>query len=307
MNTDDLVIQRLTITPDMAIQYLQRAFKHQRPLRPYTVKYYVQHMTRGTWDPNSVIRFCVVDDEEYLIDGQHRLNAVVKAGTPQTFIVYHQVVPDLETVGRIYTTLDKGLTRSIKDDLRARETADHLGITATQAGNLASAMPLLIAKFNKVDQKGIHPDDRLEMMELYLPAFQKFLEATAGVDRVMRSKLDRAATLSVALVTFRYSAKHYLDHNVSDFWSGVAFDDGLRRDDPRKYCHNFLLTSGMTGSWARSTPYNKVMPAPTSARYIANYFNAWIENRSLQQSIKVLDPYKPIIILGSPFNGKATP
>lgn len=302
MDATNLDIKYVTITPETAIQLLQNGFERQRNLRPAVTATYAQAMKRGTWDDNSIIRICVVDDKDYLIDGQHRLNAVIKAGIPQTFIVQRQRVEDLETIARIYTMIDKSLARSVGDDLKALGFADRFDITADQARRLSSAVALIATDFRKPDQKTLHSDDRIRMMQEYLPAYHKYIRAIVAADRVMKPRMYRSATLGVALVTFRYSATKY--HNVTDFWSGVASDDGILAEDPRKYCNRHLMYVGMIGGGASGENFIKHQTAAVSSRLVAGYFNAFIEERSMKQSIKVLDPYKPIIILGSPFDGK---
>jgi len=298
----DMDIKYVTITPEMAIELLQNGFDRQRNLRPGVVAMYAQAIRRNTWDSNSIIRIAVVDNEDYLIDGQHRLNAVVKAGIPQAFIVQRQQMKDLAEVARIYTMIDKSLARSVADDLKALGFADRFDITPDQARRLAAAVALIATNFRKPDQKAVHPDDRIRMMEEYLSAYHKYIRMIAGVDRVMKPRMYRSATLGVALVTCRYSAAKY--PNVAAFWAGVARDDGITADDPRKYCNRHLMYVGMIGGGASGENFIKHQTPAVSSRLVAGYFNAYIEERGMKQAIKVLDPYKPIIILGSPFDGK---
>lgn len=299
---DDIHICRMEITPAKAMEYLQHAFENQRALRPATVARYAQIMRRGTWDADGLLRLCMVEDQEYLIDGQHRLAAVVKSGIPQMFLIQRQTVPDIETAARIYTLIDKGLARTIADDLRALGVADTFQLTHTQANALAAGVALISSGFRKTDQKVLHPDDRMRMMEEYLPAYHKYLRVTSGAERIIRRRLERSATVAVGIVTFRYSILEY--STVPDFWSGVAFDDGVPANDPRKYCNRHLMLVGMTGGGASSDRFIKHKTSAVSAREIASYFNAYVEQREVKQSAKVLDPYKPIVIAGSPFDGK---
>ncbi len=288
------------ITPAKAIDYLQRTFERQRNLRKHTVDLYAQIMRKGTWEQNGMLRICVIDDVEYLVDGQHRLNAVVKAGIPQGFFVMRERTSQ-HAAERTYTTIDKNLVRKVSDDLRAMGVAEDFVLTSTQTNNLAAGVALIATGFRKVDQRSLHMDDRLTLMKDYLPAYRKYIQTTIGAERTMRRRLDRAATVAVAIVTFRYSIlKHSM---VPEFWAGVAFDDGVAANDPRKFCNRHLLFVGMTGGGASSANFVKHKSVAVSAREIAAYFNAYVEQRELKQSVKVYDPSKPIVIAGSPFDG----
>jgi hypothetical protein len=56
-----------------------------------------------------------IDDQDNLIDGQHRLHAVKKSGTTQTFLIVHGLPKEA------YNVTDVGLTRKYSDLLRMRK------------------------------------------------------------------------------------------------------------------------------------------------------------------------------------------
>lgn len=108
-----------TITPQDAERILkesEKAFSEaeggfkQRKLRDATVKAYAEDMAAGRWKENGeTIKF---DSEGRLIDGQHRLSAVVKANTPIQFFV----VKGLDN--SVMDTIDYGMKRSIENALQ---------------------------------------------------------------------------------------------------------------------------------------------------------------------------------------------
>ena len=72
------------VSPDIAAHYLRSNIINRR-LRPKTVKRYEEEMRQNSWTLTSdAIAF---DEDGNLIQGQHRLHAVVKSGLAQPFWV----------------------------------------------------------------------------------------------------------------------------------------------------------------------------------------------------------------------------
>lgn len=78
LSTEEGTVELMNITPQMATELLSRRHPYQRLLRATHVDALSDAMVRGTWrwvgDP---IR---LDTNGFVIDGQHRLSAVVKSG-----------------------------------------------------------------------------------------------------------------------------------------------------------------------------------------------------------------------------------
>lgn len=73
-----------TITPQRAKQYLE-AKAANRPVRMALVKQYARDMANEEWKlSHQGIAF---DEHNYLIDGQHRLSAIIESGVPTTMLV----------------------------------------------------------------------------------------------------------------------------------------------------------------------------------------------------------------------------
>jgi len=97
------------VTPAKAREWLERNNTRNRNLRPHKVALYADQMTRGQWlmagDP---IRF---DSDGTLLDGQHRLAAVVESGKAQYFIIVMGLDP------RTFGVMDIGMARTPGDSL----------------------------------------------------------------------------------------------------------------------------------------------------------------------------------------------
>jgi hypothetical protein len=98
------------IGPEEAKAILDNHNDQNRTLTKNTVDKYAREMTRGEWafigDP---IRF---DRGGELLDGQHRLAAVVKSGCPQTFVIVRNLEPETQRY------MDSGRKRSAADQLK---------------------------------------------------------------------------------------------------------------------------------------------------------------------------------------------
>jgi hypothetical protein len=113
-------IEVKTIGPETAEQLLKRNDAN-RNLRPSYVSSLARQMTQGFWkiagDP---LRF---DVDGNLLDGQHRLNAIIESNTHQQFVVIVGLDATTQTV------MDSGIKRSFADTLRMRGES-HWNLTA---------------------------------------------------------------------------------------------------------------------------------------------------------------------------------
>lgn len=96
------------ITPSMAKRWLATQVRN-RTLNQQKVAEYARDMAAGRWDLNGeTIKF---DTHDHLIDGQHRLAAVVQAGATVESVVVWGLVPETQD------TVDIGKVRAVGDTL----------------------------------------------------------------------------------------------------------------------------------------------------------------------------------------------
>ncbi|HUU60155.1 MAG TPA: hypothetical protein VMZ50_11470, partial [Phycisphaerae bacterium] len=103
-----------SVSPDTAISWLQKTeesvdFKN-RKLMPSLYNAYAEEMRRGDWDENG--ETIIISKEGYVLDGQHRLWAVVESGATIRCLVARGVDKDM------FLTIDRGKGRSLGDVLR---------------------------------------------------------------------------------------------------------------------------------------------------------------------------------------------
>lgn len=98
------------ITPATAAAYLATNADHQRRLSAHIVTRYAADMRSGRWmQTHQGIAF---DANGKLIDGQHRLSAIVESGASVGMIVYRNAAPESICV------IDDNYTRSIQQTMK---------------------------------------------------------------------------------------------------------------------------------------------------------------------------------------------
>lgn len=279
----------MMIDAALAREWLERcAYNRQRPLRAAKVKEYAASIRGGSmrWIE---IHLAILGDEEFLVDGQHRLAAVAAAGLPVEVLVVRHRCSDERDVAALYSTYDRGLRRDFVDSFIAYGLLERIGISRRDAKFLTGAMPMLMTSFEPLSgafQDGAlysAPARSLVAEEWALEATEYF-ETIAGASNPTGRLLRRGQVIAVALTTFRYQ-----EPRARAFWGRVADEDGLARTD----------AAWKLLDWLRANQPQRHKPH-AYARYVAAAWNADWEGRSPAKLI-VKDPLVPIKILGTPF------
>lgn len=104
----NIVAEVVKITPETASQWL-KANSRNRPVRRRHVEFLAGEMTRGEWQVNG--QAIVISDNEEVLDGQHRLMAIIESGETVRTLVVYGIKPDA------FKTIDTGAARTGKDAL----------------------------------------------------------------------------------------------------------------------------------------------------------------------------------------------
>lgn len=108
----------ILVTPEMAAHWLNpKLHPNNRRLRPVRVEFFATRMRTGqfkfTGEPIQFVGF-LDDGTAMLVNGQHRLRAVVVTGLAQPFLVVEGVDPG------VMPYLDTGARRSLSDSIQLR-------------------------------------------------------------------------------------------------------------------------------------------------------------------------------------------
>jgi hypothetical protein len=138
------------VTPDMAARWLKVNFRN-RPVSDDTVRAYALDMINGTW--TATHQGIAFNDRDELIDGQHRLLAVVKAGKTVRMMVTFGLPAKIE--GGDMTTMDaidRGRTRSVSDQLKIQHGLKDGALIASVSASLSNICCLDRNRRPSVDQ-----------------------------------------------------------------------------------------------------------------------------------------------------------
>lgn len=285
---------RMVITTEIAERILREAnYGGQRKTYDHHVTLLADDMRRSTWIDGSQIVFVRHDGRLFLINGQHRLHAVIASQRDQMFQVFiHDDVKSEAEIARLYYHFDVvQRQRSVPEILNAVGVSERHSIskgmavaTYRAAALIANGLSIPSYQQNPVLARSV--DRRLDTARAWWPTAAALEQIIESADRKLRVRLLTAGTVAVALVTL----KHQRD-KATEFWSGVATNDGLRRGDPR----HTLISDLLTRTRNQGNPnQSSIVPA--------NAWNAWYEGARITH-IKVYENSVPRV-LGTPFDGR---
>lgn len=142
-------LQFCTVTPDLARQWLHNNTGN-RKLKEDTVEAYARDMRNGDWlTTHQGIAF---NDEEQLIDGQHRLEAIVRSGVSVVMLVSHGwPAKAKDKKVRTMDAVDRGAARSLSDLLKLQHNIENgrlITATATVIAQIACPNPNAVRKMS---------------------------------------------------------------------------------------------------------------------------------------------------------------
>jgi hypothetical protein len=109
------------LTPQDALEIL-KCNSRNRPMSKPTVMFYEDQLRRGLWKFNGVP--IIIGEGNVLLDGQHRLAAIVKSGISQQCLIVYGIDPNT------FDTIDVGKSRSGADMLNIVNVKNSVGVSA---------------------------------------------------------------------------------------------------------------------------------------------------------------------------------
>jgi hypothetical protein len=246
-----------TITPKIASEMLKRNVGNRR-LSEMHVSDLANQMKKGNWMfDGQPIRTTV---NGAILDGQHRLNAVVKSGLEQKFLIISGINTEA------FKVMDTG---------RVRNAGDVLGIKGYEnPGNIAAVVRKILTHNDGINGRA-RTDIKISNTDVL-----KFVEDTPGIVDICKSSTKYYRGFNKVLPVSDIGAYRYIFNQKSitcskDFWSGVCFGLGLEDGSPLKVLRDMLTRDKMSKS-SLSARHKKAL-----------IFKAWNAFR-LDKKIKVL-------------------
>jgi hypothetical protein len=258
-------------------------YPYQRKLRLTNVAFLAAEMANGTFDQSTVIRIAICGGDFYLIDGQHRLSAVVRCKLEQRFYVMEESFESMDDVARAYGTIDRNGIRSDADAARAAQLSERMGLVGKRASAIRQGATFLIRCANgtsnaqRNERLPYHEVDRVAM--LYAPYLRAFYDAVLpkvpdGTD----TGFYRATSHALLMLTLRWPRAES-SRTTNMFWSGAMYDDGLAATDARKAANRILTSFRII---APNVTRANAVTSLQNIRALAYTYNAYLENRSLK-------------------------
>lgn len=213
------------ITPDMA-KIMLGANSNNRNLRRHRVRQYAEQIKRGQWQATGeAIKFA---KDGTLLDGQHRLHAIIEANIPVEMLVVHDL--DLST----FKVIDSGMSRRPSDALKM------LGVT--NGNNKAAMVRAYIAAEAGIDIYNTHHMTSLVTrtdITDFVAANGELVDAAMIAVRSVYTNC-RGNHPAWGALYMMIANKHGRD--VADnFFKSVAEGSGLVEGDPRLALRNWSV------------------------------------------------------------------
>jgi hypothetical protein len=262
-----------TVTPQRAAEYLERNTAN-RPLSKRTVREFAEAMRRGEWRvTHQGIAF---DTEGALVDGQHRLAAIIEADLPVETTVFSEV-----PVGA-FDVLDTG---------KRRKAADVLAIEGEKSAVLLAAMVRTVWLYEHRPElnwsggdAGVSNHQIVATLEAH-PKLRDFVglgEQVATATGMIKSAAGAAS----------YLVSQASKRDLSPWFDGVIEGAGLVKGDPRLLFRRvmFAHTRKQAGQVARRRETREHVTLYLKA------FNAWASGGQLTQlRYTPREPVPPIV------------
>jgi hypothetical protein len=212
-----------TVTPRKAAEYLE-ANTGNRPLSKRLVREFAEAMRRGEWRvTHQGIAF---DSTGALVDGQHRLAAVIEADTPVELTVFTDVPEGA------FDVLDTG---------KRRNAADVLAIEGEKSAVVLAAMVRTVWLYeHRPDlswsggDAGVSNHQIVESLELH-PRLRDFL--WPGEQIATATGMIKSAAGAASYLVSEASGK-----DLAPWFDGVIDGAGLVRGDPRLLFRRVMFT-----------------------------------------------------------------
>lgn len=289
--TADLWTEVIEFTPDLAVQRLEQwQFDEQRVLKEWHIEELVWALKNKTFK-SGAIEVYHWGGREFLTDGQYRLTAIGRSGIPAILAVLHIAAHSYEEVKAAYYRTDANLPRTLTEALPLADMHQETGLGDAQAKAVVRASQFVHRGFlNKAvaDLPDRNVDVRLRSLRRWSQEAQSYFKAIADSHEFVRAPLLMVGPMAVGLVTFRYEAQV-----AETFWRRTALNEGLCRGEAEYEAVRVL----------GKVKEDKPSPARL-ARLMASCWNARLGETEIQVA-KCWDEKKPILIAGTPYDGKA--
>lgn len=259
---------RISVSPEIAVEILEYQILHgrktnfiNRGVSSSHVTKYVKEVMKGEWvyNPLSPIGF---DDKGNFIQGQHRLNAIIRSGkTCDFFAIFN-------SPSKAFVYLDNGKFRGLNDILVTK------GFPKKQASVLAGTLKL-VSKFRK------GTIDKFDHSKTPNHFCLQLLENEPLIAESVRSWYHNK-DLRMFLGSNTTCFIHYIFSQISlekanEFLSKLASGSNLNEKSPI-----LLLRKDLIRTYQKRSPSGGRFRAEVKIAWVIIAWNAWMQNKNLK-------------------------
>lgn len=215
--SNQLISRVETITPVLAEEYLRHNTKN-RQLRKNLVSFYAEQMRKGQWMLNG--EAIIFNEQGTLVDGQHRLAAVIEADKGIDMLVVRNADKDS------FATIDSGVSRKVQDTFYVKGIPSASGVSAIIGRYLRLVAGLSIGK-KVTGKKDANAMSRQDLLLEYAKDEDFWQEIVRFADSSYVMLRILAKSEIGGYVSYLIKAKGYDRDVVYGF-----FDELLRKDIP---------------------------------------------------------------------------
>jgi hypothetical protein len=221
-----MLVERMMITPEVAESMLRRNTKN-RKISPTNLAIIMGQLRNGDWQENG--ESIKLDDLGNLLDGQHRLTAILKTGIPAQMLVVKGLPPE------VFHTIDTG---------RPRRASDIFSMEGLKNATTVAASLRIINSYyqgwsaTRLDGGTKKDYTNKQMLDLF-QKHPKSVESAAFANNY-KHKFGKFGTSLLA-------AWHYIFYACSEpaakeFFDKLINGDNLQKGDPILWFREQLLT-----------------------------------------------------------------
>ena len=259
MNTQTLPTPcNVLVTPELARQFLEKN-DGNRVVRPRTVDTYAQNMKDGEF-LFSESMICI-SPEDKLLNGQHRLLAIVKSGV-SVYMTLAYGVPETA-----YAYMDTGSKRTSADLLHNHEIQNSIHIASLVKASI------YYKKYTNYSPKAGTISINITSKDI-LSEYQTDPEDYQHGVRLSRITNGLITPQTSSLIAY-LGIKHFGLERTEQFFSGLSIDSlgDYEKGDPRRTLVETIVTYKLKSK--------QKMPIPTQANYLAKAFNTFIKKAKI--------------------------
>lgn len=268
------------VTPEDARRWMASPYVAQRPLHQPYVDFLAEQMARDEFLGRDPIVLGEVQGRPVLLDGQHRLAAVVQAHHSYHLPVTRIAVEHMDDLRDHYITLDTGRSRTLTDVLVEAHWSANKGIQRS----LLSAARFLENGFRSVqsnNQRAINYERRSHYAHVTL--FSRHEEALRALGAILTEGCRVMAKTPIAAIWIL--AYETFGPVANDFFLAAGKDDGLVIGDPARVLRDLSRQQYQRSEWAYVS------------RQVESLWNSWATGLQTKVRPPVRDVTRTVLLV----------